>query len=234
MTKIPNDELSAATTTACAQAWSSWGELDPYVLAPLINPAFMGGPEWPGLRQAHLIVRRDIGVLMASDGLAEPIEWSDDDPTNGYEVEVYGITGDHVGAEGLANGVGFSWLGLLVRTVSNTVARLGWQFTDALAGSGLLTMACPGIDLPDGADRFRDPDGHCVVMLGLTDPELPDAVDGPLSRIRLVNVKLLTEDEGDFCLDDGAASPDRRAELARRLREQGQVLWSSLERPSVV
>jgi hypothetical protein len=29
---------------------SSLGQVDPDVIAPLINPAFMGGPMWPNLR----------------------------------------------------------------------------------------------------------------------------------------------------------------------------------------
>ena len=37
-------------------AWAKCGEVDPYVLAPLINPAFQGGPVWPNLRQAYKTV----------------------------------------------------------------------------------------------------------------------------------------------------------------------------------
>lgn len=39
--------------------YSSWGTVEPDVIAPIINPAFMGGPAWPSLRQAFSVIHRD-------------------------------------------------------------------------------------------------------------------------------------------------------------------------------
>ncbi|SUA77088.1 Uncharacterised protein [Nocardia otitidiscaviarum] len=105
------------------------------------------------------------GLRVASSGLADPTAWDDAEPTNGYELEVYGIS------------------------------------ADLPADSDTMTVA---------------------------------TVAGPLSSIRLVNVKLLTAAEGRFCVNNAIGDDIARRELARRFAEQGRPLWSSLSRPSVV
>ncbi|MGW6724805.1 hypothetical protein ACWF9G_02770 [Nocardia sp. NPDC055029] len=118
--------------------------------------------------------------------------------------------------------------------MSNQAAHLGFRFTDTLAQSGLLTMALPHVELPDVPDPYIDSDDGAVVMIGLTDAEIPDAVTGPLSPIRLVNLKLLTRAEGRFCASHPEGSTYARREVARRLVVQGRPLYSGLDRPSVV
>jgi hypothetical protein len=222
-----------ATHQARHEVWSAWGTVDPYVIAPIVNPAFLGGTRWPGLRQAHLVVRKDGAVLLASDGLADPAEWPDADPTNGLGVEAYAITGDDIDDAGEVMRVGTSWLGAMVQNVSNTLAAEGWPLIDALAEYRIMTIGLTGI-LGSEDDRWVDDDGMSVAMLGLTDPEIADVVPGPLSAIRFLNVKLLTRREADFCIQDARGSAAARAELARRFAEQGDVLWSSLDRESVI
>ncbi|MEU1208863.1 hypothetical protein [Nocardia sp. NPDC005825] len=227
-----DESLTFATAEAIDAAWTSWGRLDTDVIAHLINPAFLGGPAWPALRQAHTITRRDNALLVASSGLADPTAWDDAEPTNGYELEVYGISADPP-ADSDTITVATSWLGELVRSVSNQVAHFGFRVSGMLDRYDLITLALPDLDLADGADTYLD-DGMAVVMLGLTDTELPATVLGPLSSIRLVNVKLLTAAEGRFCVNNAIGDDNARHELARRFAEQGRPLWSSLGRPSVV
>ncbi|GAB0106493.1 hypothetical protein JMUB6875_54790 [Nocardia sp. JMUB6875] len=233
---MESDELDESLTFATAQAidaaWASWGRLDTDVIAHLINPAFLGGPAWPALRQAYTITRRDNALLVASSGLADPTAWDDAEPTNGYELKVYGISAD-LPADGDTIAVATSWLGDLVRSVSNQVAHFGFRVSAMLDRYDLITLALPDLDLVDGADDYLD-DEMAVVMLGLTDTELPATVPGPLSSIRLVNVKLLTAAEGRFCVNNSIGDDNARRELARRFAEQGRPLWSSLSRPSVV
>jgi hypothetical protein len=67
--------------TACAARdafYATLGTADADVLAPLVNPAFMGGPRWPSLRQAWRVIRRADTILIASDGLSDPFEDDDD------------------------------------------------------------------------------------------------------------------------------------------------------------
>ncbi|MEV6387930.1 hypothetical protein [Nocardia xishanensis] len=72
------------------------------------------------------------------------------------------------------------------------------------------------------------------MLLGLTGEGFPGVVAGPLSEIRMVNVKVLTVAETAFCVSGGSGVTDARAEIANRLVAQGDPLWSSLTRPPVV
>lgn len=222
-----------ATWDALDTAWNSWGRKDRRVIAQQNSPGFIDGPEWPALRQAHLIVRREDAVMVASSGLSDPAEWDNSPNTNGFELEVYGISPD-VPVDGSTAEVAASWLGQTVMTVSNVVARYGFQVIQMLEHYGLITIPIDNAVLPrDAADIYLDANGQMVVMLGITDRSVPTFVEGPLSRIRLVNVKILTAAEGRFCEDSELGEIEAQQELARRFAAQGDPLWSSLHRPSV-
>lgn len=231
---IVGETYAAETCRVLSSAWESWGTPDVDVIAHLINPSFLGGPSWPAVRQAHAIVRREDALLVASSGLADPTEWDDAEPTNGYELEVFGISPDiHIDSDTLT--VATSWLGQTVMTVSNLVAQYGFQVPDMLDRHRIITIQLDEARLPgEAADTYLDENGALVVMLGLVDDELPAAVRGPLSAIRLINVKVLTVAEGHFCVHNSMGDDEARRELARRFAAQGGVLWSSLTRPSVV
>jgi len=218
-----------ATHEATAGVWKTWGALDEHVIAHLVNPSFMGGPRWPAMRQGHVISRRDDALLVASDGLADPKRWNDAEPSNGFEVEVYGI-GERFGGDDTM-GVAANWIGQLVMSLSNTVAQHGIVFSRQLAHWGTLTVAFSGIGIPGQyEEKYVDGGGNVVALLGLDDAEVPSSVDGPLSTIRLVNAKLLTVSEADFCVQSGTGQREAREELGRRFAGQGGVLRSWLER----
>ncbi|GAA1856739.1 hypothetical protein [Myceligenerans crystallogenes] len=231
------DEYNEATHDALHRAWSGWGTVDEHVIAHLISPEFLGGPRWPSTRQAHVVVRRDGELLVASDGLADPMEWEDggDPPvTNGFGVEVYAMSGDEF-EDTSVEAIPRTWLGMLLMGVSSTVAQNGPTFARMLQAEGTITVAFGADALPAAAhERYVDGDGLAVVLLGATGKEIPDTVDGPLSPIRLVNAKLLTAAEGAFCVQDGRGSRESREELVRRFHDQGAPLHSSLTRDSVV
>ncbi|KKR30268.1 hypothetical protein A2715_03225 [Candidatus Woesebacteria bacterium RIFCSPHIGHO2_01_FULL_39_32] len=68
-------ELQRLTYEARNKFWAAVGKVDSDVFAPLINPAFSGGPKWPSLRQAYRkIVTNDGVLIIASDGLSDPFE----------------------------------------------------------------------------------------------------------------------------------------------------------------
>ncbi|WP_297628799.1 hypothetical protein [Nocardia sp.] len=228
------DVHDAETYRVLDDAWNSWGRLGTDMIANLINPAFIDGPSWPAFRQALTIARRDEGLLVASSGLADPMAWNGARPTNGYEVEVFGISAD-LPADSDTMTAAVSWLGQTVMTVSNLVAQYGFEVPDTIARDGLITIELADARIPEQvAGTYLDDNSTVIVMAGLTDTEVPAAVAGPLSEIRLVNVKLLTVAEGRFCVHNSMGEAAACRELARRFAEQGRPLWSSLDRPSVV
>jgi hypothetical protein len=217
------EELLTASFDRRSEAWASWGTLDPDVLAHLINPTFMGGPRWPGLRQSFRVARRPDALLVASDGLSDPFD-EDEGPSgvNGLGLECYGISSESV--EVPQN----SWLFDMVWQVSQFVAQHG-EIGPLLEELGLLTTEAHGVGIPDEArPRFVGSEGRVGVLLGLVEEPLPATLQGPLSPIRLVSVKLLTQAELDFAIEgDG----EGRQELARRF---GHSAASSLSRRCVV
>jgi hypothetical protein len=218
---------AAATHDALATVWSQWGRLDDDVLTHLINPAFMGGPRWPGLRQAYRVARRDAGeVLLASDGLSDPFD-ADAGPqdVNGCGLELFATTSDPI------DQLPGSWLWDIVWQMSNFAAKHG-GIRDLLDEMGTLSTELYDVKIPEPhAASFVNASGRVGVMLGLPDPQIPASVAGPLSSIRLVDIKLLTRSELELAADQGDAG---RARLEALFAAQGGTTHSSLHRPSVV
>lgn len=69
------EDLLDRTAAARKDTWQEIGTQEPIVLNDTVNPALMGGPKWPALRQGFRIVRRRTGnVILASDGLSDPFD----------------------------------------------------------------------------------------------------------------------------------------------------------------
>ena len=63
------------TAAARKDTWQEVGTQEPLILSDTVNPALMGGPKWPALRQAFRVIRRRTGnVILASDGLSDPFD----------------------------------------------------------------------------------------------------------------------------------------------------------------
>ena len=69
------EDLLDRTAAARKDTWQEIGTQEPLVLNDTVNPALMGGPKWPALRQAFRIIRRRTGnIILASDGLSDPFD----------------------------------------------------------------------------------------------------------------------------------------------------------------
>jgi hypothetical protein len=223
------DHITEASTAAREQAWAAWGNVEPDVLTHLINPSFQGGPRWPNLRQAYRVARRSPDTLVASDGLSDPFdpELFEEDagpPRNGFELEVYAI------GRGVAQVPG-SWLFDAVWQMSQTAAANG-RVAAMIEDLGFISAELNGVNVPaEFAKKFVTGDGCVGVLLGLNAAPIPASVEGPLSPIRLVHLKVLTVAELDVARARGAAG---RSELARAFAARSDVLVSSLKRESIV
>jgi len=221
--RVDVDALLTQTATAREAAWSAWGTVEPDVITHLLNPTFMGGPRWPAMRQAYRVARAGTETLIASDGLSDPFE---DGSRNGFGLEIFAVTDEPL--ERAAP----SWLFDAVWQMSQFCAQHG-GVADLLDELRLVTTELYGVKIPDEhAPRFINDAGRVAVLLGMQPVgRLSFRIDGPLSPIRLVNLKLLTLPELAFVLQGGDGA---RAELARRFESQGSPLRSSLTRDSVV
>jgi hypothetical protein len=215
-----HEKLCEGVYAARDAMWASLGKVDPYVLAHIINPTFMGGPRWPALRQAFRLVRRNRGLLVASDGLSDPSDEKKGSRT-GFGLEVYAETRDKVGEPRA------SWLFQLVWQVSQLAAGRG-GFDDLLDEMGIRSTEVRGVSAPA---KLINEHGRVGVLLNVIDKtSVPERVKLPTGNVRLVNAKLLHLSELAFILDKGERG---RKEIAKRLRAQGDALLSSVRRKPV-
>lgn len=214
------------TFRARDEAWARCGEVDPYVLAPLINPAFTGGPVWPNLRQAYKTIRGPVGVILATDGLSDPFDdsWADPPHQNGFALEVYGVTETEQRRED-------GWMFQIVAGFAALVARNG-RVHSLLDELGTISTELYDVPIPEPARaRFVNDAGRVGVLVGLDAPPVPASCAGPLSAIRLANLKLLTRSELAHVVAHGEGG---RAEVTRRILAAPAPLVSSLARAAVI
>jgi hypothetical protein len=202
-------------------AWSKIGVVAPDVYAPLINPAFSGGPRWPDLRQSYLGVKRTNGyAILASDGLSDRFDSN---------------------IPGLARRAGFG-LELYIQTPPKTPTRPGaWPL------KVLNAMAQNAADMGDLIERIaqhqflstelfvKDAPGDWLidgerigVLLGLPSASIPAEIDTPAGQVRLISLQVLRPAESDAC------RTGKRTEVAERLASLSQEPVSALDRQSVL
>lgn len=224
-----------ATYSAREAAWRSLGELHPDVMAPMLNPSLMGGPMWPDLRQACVMVQRPAGTtLFASDGLTDPYSLTKEEAENpataafllkrnGLEAEVYLETPDAVPIDTWAR----HWGVQLVYQLAQFVAQYP-SFVTFLAKHALASIELYDVPVPD---EWRNADGRVGVLVGLSAPDVPTTIELPISMGRLQSAKLLTPAELAHIVAHGE---EGRSELVRLFTQQGSGHLSSLGRASVV
>ncbi len=208
--------------------WKSIGNLHTDVITHLINPAFMGGPEWPSTRQAFVIIDTPSGTILSSDGLSDPYRDYDENPDN----QAY-------------NGVGCEFYIECTETLGDfNDIKSSWQFS-VVYQAAQLAAGNPNIASIIGEhvyvstelyhcavpDSFLNEHGRVGVLLGVKSKQVPPHLGLSLETIRLVNVTLLTLRELEYITANGG---NARVEVAKKLEELPHSGKSFLERESVV
>ncbi|MDF3834169.1 hypothetical protein P3W85_14565 [Cupriavidus basilensis] len=190
-----------ATANSRDAFYASLGALEPDVLAPLINPALMGGPTWPALRQAWSVIRRPDSTAVASNGLSDPFEQTNAAPVAlGFGIEVFAE------ARGQIAEMSRSWLFDLTYQVSQNVASHG-QCLDLLARYGVLSMLLEVKGLPL---EWLSGEGKAGVLIGLPAKSVPATFDTPYGEVRMVALTLLRPEELAFLETSEEISVNRR------------------------
>jgi hypothetical protein len=199
----------------------SLGEVDSHFLAPLINPSFMGGPQWPDLREAWRVIRRGKTTMIMSDGLSDPFP-EVAEPNHGFALEILAESSDSF-PEQLQR----SWLFNLVYQVSQQAAHHG-GFRELIDRLDVVSMELP---LSEVLKPFATSDGRVGVLLWTMPDGVPDGFESPGGYVRIVTAKLLWPAELDHVANGGKGA---REELARKFVADGTVHTSSQQRRSVV
>lgn len=207
------------------QYWKSIGDVHPDVIAHLINPAFMGGPKWPSLRQAFKTIRTKNTTIIASDGLSDPYDDFDTNEANrsynGLGLEFYVETTDAIGDE-----VQHCWQFDMVYQMS----QFGAANPNILGIINQYTYVTTELYNVKAPKEFINSDGRIGVILGLPSLTMPGRVSLSLEEVKIVNVRLLTLGELEYVVKNGA---EGRNELAAEMIKQGNPTHSFLKRKSL-
>ncbi|WP_129140776.1 hypothetical protein [Modicisalibacter coralii] len=159
---------------------ASLGDLDSDVIAPFVNPAFMGGPAWPSLRQSWRVIRKPGSTIVVSDGLSDPFE--DEKVPLGYRVEVCAE------APETYPDIRSSWLFGIVYQVSQLVAHHG-NVHEMLENKYNTLSTVVSVDgLPE---EWKNEDGKVGVLLGFPNKNFPSHIQLPEGSVRILVIKLL-------------------------------------------
>jgi hypothetical protein len=215
------EDLLARTCEARGRYLRQLGEVDPLVLAPLVNPAFRGGPRWPDLRQAFGVVRRDDRTIVVSDGLSDPFD-EEPEPNVGFGIEVLLETADPI--EGSIQN---DWPFWVVYDVPQQAAAHG-GFRELIDELGVLSME---IHARFGPDELATPQGGLGLLLGVHPPEFPAEWQLPAGTAKVVTVKVLHPSELSIAVEQGSAGRERLRDL---FTADGSYHLSSSKRPPVL
>jgi hypothetical protein len=209
--------------------WAGIGKVHEDVVAHFINPAFMGGPAWPSIRQAFIKIDTPQGTIVASDGLSDPYSDFDANPNN----QTY-------------NGIGCEFYLECDEVIEDFQAfQSSWQF-QVLYQMAQQAASNPNIggiieeytyistelyDCNGVPEELVNEEGRIGVLIGLPSATIPSRVQLSIENIRMVNVKLLTLSELSYIVQNG---PEGRIKLGELLLQQEKSSKSFLERQSVI
>ncbi|WP_299443150.1 suppressor of fused domain protein [uncultured Aquimarina sp.] len=208
--------------------WSELGDVNSDVISHVINPAFLGGPQWPGLRQSFLMIKTESGTIFASDGLSDPYSDRDNNPDhfeyNGLGLELFVECNEKWNNIDEAKN---SWQFSLLYKASQICAN-NPNVLYSIKDHTYISTDAFNVPFPDEMNEEKEKIG---LLLGLPSEYVPNRLKLSLEEILFVNVKLLTIEESKYVDEhDGKG----RKEVAKRLIKQGNTSLSNISRKSVI
>jgi hypothetical protein len=217
-----SQNLFDETCKARDEFYSSVGNVEPDVVAHVINPAFMGGPAWPALRQAFSIIHRGDNTIVISNGLSDPFD-DVEKPNTGFGIEIYAET-----KERIEGNITESSLFKLVHATAQQAAHSG-QMADFVRQHGVITMELYADDC--GLHQYQNENGMVGIMIGVEHPDVPKKFDFPGGEVILAAVQVLTPEELSYVAE---ARAEGRNNLHEKLKATGIYHFLSPDRRSLI
>jgi hypothetical protein len=217
-----SESLFDATCNAREKFYSSIGEVEPDVIANIINPAFMGGPSWPALRQAFSVIHRGKSTVVISNGLSDSFD-DMEEKNSGFGIEIYAET-----KELIEGNISSSSLFKLVYAIAQQAAHSG-QMAEFVKKYGVITMELHADDC--GLHEYQNENGMVGVMIGIDHPALPKRVEFPGGDVVFASVQVLTPSELEYVVEFRA---EGRSELHRKFRDSEMYHFLTKRRASLV
>lgn len=177
--------------------WRKLSLAEPDVLGGFGRPKY-----WPGYGGRYLVIRRKGRVMIASDGLSNPFEYSHA-AANGFGCELFIETPDipkeFQGSRGDVAPILQSWAYALLQGVCATVAYRG-GIADEMAKFGVVSFDIPGVNEHPSKTQFPrgyvTEDGSVGVIIGEPIPDFKTTIPNmPLSPVKVLPVVLVSAEE---------------------------------------
>jgi len=214
--------LFEETCKARDDLYSSIGNVEPDVIAHLINPAFMGGPAWPAFRQAFSVIHRENSTVVITNGLSDPFNDVKEKNT-GFGLEIYAETKEKIEGSILE-----SSLFKLVYATAQQAAHSG-QIAELVRKYEVITMELFADDC--GLDAYQNEQGMVGIMIGIEHPDLPKKFNFPGGEIVLATVQILTHEELNYVAKTRA---EGRNILHEKMKISGVYHFLSTRRASLI
>lgn len=218
---MATDAFLKKTYKAREKYTNTLGVNNPDFVAPLVNPAFVGGPMWPDLRQAWRVIHNGTSTIIMSDGLSDPFS-DDSEPNTGFGLEVHVESTDPMPEQ-----VQTSWLFDLCYQVSQQCADHG-GVRDLIEELELVSLELPMSDSLQPVATINDRAG---VLLGVKMPNSKNEFALPGGMVLILTAKLLWPSELEYAASKGTAG---RKQLAKLFATDGTCHQSSMHRQPVV
>lgn len=210
--------------------WNQAGRVDQDVLTFAVNPAFMGQPEWPDLRQAYKRIVTEDSVIIATDGLSDEFSGSDS-PNNGLEIELYVELNDPEFMRMSLQELGKTWAFELLYQAALNAVHSG-AYGDAAKKYGVFSTAFYDVLVPyEWIDKYIGDEGSVGVLLGVGSDKVPSRVKLVAQEVSMISITLLRLDELGYIMNQGAAG---RKEIVEQLKARGIRNTCSVKRESVI
>jgi len=239
------------TSNARQAAWETCGKLCPQVFGfVLLKPHdIMPGFYLPDDHLDHQMIFTKKGTILTSNGLSDPFDdsWNDFPKQNGFKLELFYMTDIPVQEYHTGD---MTIDGTMIRDphydimlkIERMIATEAYNLYDIIKREDnfIVIKLEHTLTDPEYSNKFgfnKNGKNFIFVMLGVVDPDIPNEIDGPLSKIRFLNVKLITFDEFEFIsklVCDGMDDHQAQKILYTKMCESPNPLISSVNRPSVV
>jgi len=204
--------------------WSGIGKVDSDVLAPMINPAFMGQPAWPDLRQAFIRIVTEDSVIFATDGLSDEFSESED-PDHGFEIELYVELPLDEFREIPIGSFATTWAFQLVNQAAMNAANSG-AYRNMADDYNVFSTELYNVEVPD---HYINQEQRVGVLIGMASKHVPEML---VDRdVRVLSLTIIQLRELEYLIANGGQG---RRDLVAKLEASGNGNISSTSRKSVV
>jgi len=225
MEESPEKEARREAMYAARQEfWSGIGKVDSDVLAPIINPAFMGQPAWPDLRQAFIRVVTEDSVIFATDGLSDEFTESEDED-HGFEIELYVELPLEEFRDIPIGSFGTTWAFQLVNQAAMNAANSG-AYRNMAEDYDVFSTEFYEVEVPD---HYINQEQRVGVLIGMKSKHVPEMLGD--KDVRVLALTLIQLPELEYLIANGGQG---RRDLVEKLEAAGTGNISSTTRSSVV